>query len=136
MARELRTLPPGSLATLGMTLLALAACARPHADDATLLRAQLASMRHAIAAYRAQEGRPPKTLGDLVSAHLLTAIPVDPITGSVATWKTDTEETVAVNDDFREPVQARNGAPAAPGIIDVHSGAPGRDDAGKPWAEY
>ena len=115
-------------------LLALAACARPHADDATLLRVQLASMRHAIAAYHAQQGHPPRALGDLVAAHLLPAIPVDPITGSPSTWKSDTEETVAVNEDFA--VGARRGAPAPAGIVDVHSGAPGRDDAGKPWAEY
>ena len=126
-----------------LALLACAACARSHADDATLLRAQLASMRHAIAAYRAQQGRPPKTLDDLVSAHLLNAIPADPITGSATTWKTDTEETVAVNDDFQaprgtgsQPVQGRAESPPYAGIIDVHSGAPGRDDSGKPWAEY
>ena len=116
-----------------LALLAFLACARPHADDATLLRAQLASMRHAIATYRARQGRPPKTLGDLVAAHVLNAVPADPITGSATTWKTDVEESVPVNNDF----QAQTTAPAAPaGIIDVHSGASGRDPSGKPWSEY
>ncbi len=118
----------------GLALLALLACARSHADDATLLRAQLASMRHAIAAYHKQQGHPPKALDDLVATHLLPAIPVDPITGSPSTWKTDVEESVAVNDDFRTGTASN--APAPGGIIDVHSGAPGRDDSGKPWAEY
>ena len=128
-------LPSGSLATLGMTCLALFACARSHADDATLLRAELASMRQAIAHYRQQQGHPPRTLDDLAAAHLLPAVPVDPITGSSKTWKSDVEETVAPNDDFRQ-ASTLPGSSAPSGIIDVHSGAPGRDEAGKAWSEY
>jgi general secretion pathway protein G len=123
----------GAPKAIFIALLALIACGRPHADDATLLRAQLASMRHAIATYRAQRGHPPKTLDDLVAAHLINAVPVDPITNSATTWKTDVEESVAVNDDFRATTTT---AATPSGIIDVHSGAPGRDASGKPWAEY
>jgi general secretion pathway protein G len=94
------------------------------------LRDTLASTRHAIGAYRAKHQHNPASLNDLVTGGELRAIPTDPITHSNTTWKTTTEESVSV-DDF----QAGSTKPA-PSIVDVHSGAPGSDSAGRPFADY
>jgi general secretion pathway protein G len=94
--------------------------------EETLLRAELAAMRASIQRYAAQHGRPPRTL-----AEAMPQVPVDPVTRSAATWKTTTEERVAV-DDFSKPTE-----PSAPGgIVDVRSGAAGRDSRGRPWSDY
>ena len=95
----------------------------------TWLRKDLASMRGAIAAYRAKYHHNPASLNDLVPDDL-RAIPVDPITNSNTTWKTTVEETVSV-DDFQA-----GSTKSAPSIVDVHSGAPGNDSSGRPFADY
>lgn len=94
------------------------------------LKQNLAVMRRAIAAYRADHGRHPNELADLVPRHL-PAIPVDPITRSTE-WRVTTEETVQPNADFETTTVA---APV-PVVIDVHSSAPGTDRNGVPYANY
>jgi len=88
-------------------------------------------MRKAIHDYRQGRGQPPRALSDLLSAGYLPEIPKDPVTGS-ADWRTVTEESVRI-DDFTSGAPP---PPAAPGIVDVHSNAPGTDGNGKPWSEY
>ena len=94
------------------------------------LRHDLSEMRKAIADFRQAQKRGPHSLEELKAAHYLRAIPKDPIT-MAADWRVTTEQHVG-NDDF---VQS-TAAPAEPEVIDVHSRAPGRDSAGKPYAEY
>jgi hypothetical protein len=82
------------------------------------LRHHLQSMRSAIARYRNDTGRYPKSLNELVPKYL-PAIPRDPFTGSAETWRVTTEEVVAPNADF-----TKSTATAESYVIDVHSGAP------------
>ena len=87
-------------------------------------------MRRAIRDFRVDKGRPPKTLNELAPRYL-RAIPKDPVTGA-SDWRVVTEESVRV-DDFRRGTRP---PPAAAGIVDVRSSAPGTDSNGKPWSEY
>jgi general secretion pathway protein G len=103
---------------------------RRQALKGAILRLQLKALRLAIVKYEGRHHVYPRALGELVTDGDIHAIPVDPITGSSTSWKTATEERVQV-DDFRVGSTA-----ARSGIIDVHSGAPGTDSKGKPWAEY
>ena len=88
-------------------------------------------MRKAIADFRAAEGRYPKTLTELVPKYL-RAIPVDPVTGSATTWRTTTEETVQPSSDFATATTPQT----EKYVVDVHSGASGKDATGKPFADY
>jgi hypothetical protein len=99
----------------------------PPPPDAAGLRARLTEMRGAIATYRTRHGHGPVTLQDLVADKLLREVPVDPITGSRATWRLVTEESVAIQDDFRSTT---GGSERKVWIIDVHSGAGGA------WSTY
>jgi len=58
-------------------------------------------------------------------------IPIDPLTHSATTWRLSTEETVQM-DDFT----AANTAAKRIEILEVHSGAAGRDGSGKRYSEY
>jgi general secretion pathway protein G len=75
------------------------------AEEATL-RQNLALMRDAIDKHYADTGRYPETLEALVTRRYLRRVPLDPLTGSDATW-------VAV--PAADPQQR--------GVFDVHSGA-------------
>jgi hypothetical protein len=82
-------------------------------------------MRRAVAAYTKSHGRGPSTL-DEAMAH----IPIDPITHSATTWRLTTEETVQMN-DFTTSASAKRIE-----ILEVHSGAVGRDGSGRRYSEY
>ena len=101
-----------------------------HREREARLRDALASIRHAIATYRAKHQHNPAALNDLVTDGELRVIPTDPVTLSNATWKTTVEESVSV-DDF-QPRSAKT----APAIVDVHSGASGSDSSGRPFGDY
>lgn len=75
-------------------------------------------MRIGIDRFRADRGRYPQGLNELVSYRYLRRIPVDPATGSADTW-----QTVPVDQ------------PGETGIGDVRSGAQGVDYAGVRYAE-
>lgn len=110
-------------------LLVTLACGRSERDrarDEATLRAQLAAMRGAIAAYIKTNGHGPATLREA-----MLVVPVDPLTHSATTWRLTTEETVRVDDFTTTPATASRSA-----IIDVHSGAPGRDGRGRGYGEY
>ena len=95
------------------------------------LQHNLEEMRKAIADFRADKQRGPHSLRELVEARYLHSLPKDPITG-VADWRETTEQIVVQGGDF---VQGAGAAPQVE-LVDVHSRAPGKDSAGKPYAEY
>lgn len=76
-------------------------------------------MRDAIDKYRADTGKYPATLGELVEKRYLRKLPVDPITESAETW------TVVPPPD-----------PSESGVWDVRSGARGSGRDGRPFAEW
>ncbi len=99
---------------------------RERAQDEAVLRSRLAIMRTAIAAYAKTHGHGPASLHDA-----MRAVPVDPLTHSATTWRLTTEERVAV-DDFTTVASA----PRSTAILEVHSGAGGRDGRGRAYSEY
>lgn len=84
-----------------------------------VLKQNLAVMRDAIQKYYADKDKYPEKLDDLAADKYLRRIPVDPITGSTASW-------VAV-----PPKESEKG-----GVYDVHSGASGTSADGTPYTEW
>ena len=84
-----------------------------YAREATL-RAELTTMRTAIANFRKTTGRYPRTLEEALPKGL----PVDPITTSAKTWRATTEDDVQPNTDFTTSIGKTETY-----VIDVHSGA-------------
>ena len=76
-------------------------------------------MRDSIDKFRADTGKYPATLTELVEKRYLRKLPVDPITESAETW-----EVVPPPD------------PAESGVWDVRSGARGNGRDGRPFAEW
>lgn len=119
-------------AVVVLALLSLAACDRQQeakidvAAREAQLKQELGRMRDAIRKFRAENGRHPHTLEELVP-RFLPAVPVDPMTGSATTWRTTTEETVEENTDFSGTTPAEKPRPV---IVDVQSGA------GAPYSNY
>lgn len=89
------------------------------AKEATL-RTNLRMLREAIDKHRADTGRSPASLDDLVSRRYLRAVPVDPITDRADSWLV--ENTPEGN--------------TSPGIQDVRSGATGTSRDGSPYAAW
>lgn len=89
------------------------------------LRAALRDLRAAIETFRVENGRPPRSLEELVPKYI-PRIPPDPITGSTATWRAITEEAVEPSNDFT----TRSTAATETYVVGVQSGAP------PPWSEY
>jgi len=73
------------------------------------LRADLASLRNAVWDYTFDKQKAPQSLDDLVTAHYLSRIPVDPITKET-NWEPVQEDDVLLS------VYQQDG-----GITDVHS---------------
>jgi len=79
-----------------------------------VLRDDLYTMRKVIDEYAVDKQQPPTSLQDLVDAgYLRGGVPVDPITGSNDTWKTDTEDVPTGSNTTTN------------GVVDVHSGSEG-----------
>lgn len=89
-----------------------------HSREA-VLREDLTLMRDALDKRYGDTGRYPDALGDLVTQRYLRSIPVDPITGSAATWQVVPPEN-----------------PDDGGVYDVKSGAPGQGSNGQPYKEW
>lgn len=85
----------------------------------TALQQTLAVVRDSIDKFYADTGKYPESLAVLVSRKYLRSLPVDPITGSDATW------TVVPPDD-----------PEKGGVYDILSGADGTGRNGKPFREW
>ena len=86
------------------------------AREAVLVR-DLFTVRDLLDQYRADKGKYPATLKDLVTATYLRAVPVDPITQSATTWQEIVDETEG-------------------GVFDVHSGADRLASNGTPYNQW
>ncbi|MCD6454929.1 MAG: prepilin-type N-terminal cleavage/methylation domain-containing protein [Candidatus Aminicenantes bacterium] len=95
------------------------------AKEATL-KEDLFQMRKLIQQFKLDKGRYPYSLQELVDEKYLRAIPVDPMTGSNATW-VEVEEELTL-----EEIAAGK----QPGIIDVKSGSEKIGLNGKPYSEW
>jgi general secretion pathway protein G len=84
----------------------------------TVLHQNLAAMRDSIDRFRADQGRYPQTLDELVQKRYLRDIPLDPVAQSRTTW------TI-------EPP-----ADGTPGVYNVHSGAKGRAKDGTDYSTW
>jgi general secretion pathway protein G len=95
-----------------------------HAREA-VLRDDLFTMRKMIDEFTIDKQHPPSSLDELVDAgYLRGGVPVDPITGSNQTWKTDIED-VPISPDQ-----------ATAGVVDVHSGSDDTAMDGTPYASW
>jgi general secretion pathway protein G len=86
------------------------------AREAVLMR-DLFTIRDLLDQHRADKGKYPDSLSDLVKAGYLRAIPVDPFTGSTSTWQEIYEVTEG-------------------GVFDVHSGSDLVGTNGVPYNEW
>jgi len=84
------------------------------------LRESLAVMRDALDKYRADTGRYPETLDELVTKHYLRKVPPDPITESSDTW------VLVPPPD--EPGQKK--------VWDIRSGAEGQGQNGSDYSTW
>ena len=106
----------------------LAAVAVPALKDSpqrareAALKEDLFAMRSVIDQYHGDKGNYPADLQTLVSEGYLRKIPTDPMTKSAETWVVAMEETPSDSSSSGSDP----GAPATPGIIDVHSGSPAK----------
>jgi general secretion pathway protein G len=93
-----------------------------HARE-TVLKENLWQMRRAIDQYRADKGKLPQSVDDLVSGKYLHEKPMDPVT-----QKDDWNEVQG--DDSSDPDGGSSG------LIDVKTTAEGSDSDGKAYSEY
>ena len=126
----------GILATIAMPRL----LHTPDKAREAVLKTDLRTFRDVLDQYYADKGHYPTSLDALVDDGYLRTIPRDPFTRSADSW-------VPV---YEEPKLDSGGAPAdpgaappgadpdagKPGIIDVHSGAPGNGTNGTPYSEW
>jgi general secretion pathway protein G len=82
-----------------------------------VLRQNIQGLREVLDKYRADTGKSPEVLDELVQRHYLREIPLDPITLRRDTWQTVRREGEA-------------------GIRDVHSGAEGNGIDGTPYRNW
>jgi general secretion pathway protein G len=92
-----------------------------HARE-TVLSENLWQMRRAIDQYRADKGRLPGSLEDLVSKEYLREMPIDPITQN-------TEWDEIMGEDPMSP-------DAEQGLVNVKSVSEGKDSEGKEYKDY
>lgn len=92
-----------------------------HVDNSkeVVLRQNLEQVRDAIDKFRADSGKLPSSLEDLVDKRYLRNLPIDPITESNGTWTL---------------VPAKSGEPT--GLADIRSGAPGKAADGSLYADW
>ena len=109
------------LAAIGLLLGVAAPRYVAHLDHAreTVLRQDLRQLRDAIDKFYGDQGRYPANLEELVKQRYLRALPEDPITQRVDSWRV---------------VAPTNGAAGA--VFDVHSGAPGNARDGSAYAGW
>ena len=84
-----------------------------------VLRDNLRTVRQVIDQFHADRGRYPESLQDLVDQRYLRELPVDPVTGSAATWR------------IVAPPDGHAGA-----LYDLRSGAPGEGRDGRRYAQW
>jgi general secretion pathway protein G len=118
----------GILATIAMPAMR----DMPRRAQESVLKTNLRSLRDVIDQHYGDKGKYPTSLQALVDAGYLRKIPVDPITKSSETWIPVYEEI----DPDNPPAEIESSEDGQPGIIDVHSGAPGNSLDGGPYSEW
>ena len=88
----------------------------------TVLKENLFQIRRSIDQYRADKGKLPSSVEDLVSAKYLREKPIDPITDTTEWQEIQGEDTNSPDGDQ--------------GLVDVKSVAQGQDQDGKAFSEY
>ncbi len=114
-----------------MLIVMSSACERYDVARDESLKKSVTEMRSAMARFRRETGRHPRSLAELTPKYL-PQIPTDPFTHSATTWRVTTEESVQPSTDFQT---ATVPAPQAV-IIDVHSTATGADRSGMLYSNY
>jgi len=89
----------------------------------SVLRSNLATLRNVISQYTLDKQKAPQSLDDLVQAHYLREIPVDPMT-RLPNWEVHEEDTL-MSVDQQEP-----------GIDDVHSASNGTASDGTAYSSW
>lgn len=84
----------------------------------TVLRENLSAMRDSIDRFRADQGRYPQSLDELVQKRYLRDIPTDPVAQSRTTWTTQPPSD------------------GTPGVYNVHSGAKGKGHDGTDYSAW
>jgi general secretion pathway protein G len=119
----------GILATIAMPALK----DMPRRAKEAVLKTNLHTIRESLVMFYGDKGRYPGTLEELVPRYL-RHVPVDPFTGSNATWVLIFEE----DDEFGDvgPAPEDDGELAGPGILDVRSGSGLASLDGTPYGEW
>ena len=89
------------------------------ASREAVLRENLRAVRETLDKFKADTGRYPDTLDELVERKYLRAVPIDPLTESNATWV------------LIAPTDGSKGE-----VYDVRSGAPGQGRDGRSFGEW
>jgi len=104
----------------------------PRRANEAVLRTNLRTMRDTIDQYYGDKGHYPPNLDALVESGYLRKIPLDPITKRYDSWQTTLEEI----DPDSQADDASGNPDQQPGIVDVHSGAPGVALDGTAYSEW
>ena len=90
----------------------------------TLLKNNITTLRLVIDEYTIDKQKAPQSLQDLVNEGYLRAVPLDPITGSDATWRIIMEDAISMVNQTQ------------PGIFDVRSGSDQKSLEGTRYSEW
>ena len=97
-----------------------------------VLKTNLREIRSNLEKYYADKGRYPATLEELTPRYL-KQLPVDPFTKKSSTWVPIYEDP---DEEGAGPVPGEGENENAPGIVDVHSGAPGKSLDGELYSSW
>ena len=118
----------GILATIAMPALKNV----PVRAREAVLKTNLRTLRDVIDQHYGDKGKYPTSLDALVTEGYLRRLPTDPITKSNETWVPVYEEL----DPDKPAAESETSDDGKPGIIDVHSGAPGNSLDGSPYQDW
>jgi len=118
----------GILATIAMPALKNV----PVRAREAVLKTNLRTLRDVIDQHYGDKGKYPTSLDALVTEGYLRRLPTDPITKSTETWVPVYEEL----DPDKPAAESETSDDGKPGIIDVHSGAPGNSLDGSPYKDW
>jgi len=118
----------GILATIAMPALRNV----PVRAKESVLKTNLRTLRDMIDQHYGDKGKYPTSLDALVTEGYLRRLPTDPITKSTETWVPVYEEL----DPDKPAAETETSDDGKPGIIDVHSGAPGNSLDGSPYKDW
>jgi general secretion pathway protein G len=118
----------GILATIAMPALKNV----PVRAREAVLKTNLRTLRDVIDQHYGDKGKYPTSLDALVTEGYLRRLPTDPITKSSETWIPVYEEL----DPDKPAAESETSDDGKPGIIDVHSGAPGNSLDGSPYQDW